>query len=195
MSAFKTGNKLRVGPNGEELTNTALTTWTHKVVDIADPKIESICIEDIAHGLSQHVRWAGQGLWLSVAQHSVMVVRWLEDRGHGRNLLQHALMHDAHEAYLGDMSGGLKFLLRDSALPLIAGRLDVVIDQAMGGDVMHPNRWEHAALKAAEQQLVEVEYQVLFHGESSKHVEGPLCQKLAEALFLEEAKRLGLPKS
>lgn len=196
MSAFETGNKLKVGPNGEELTKTSLTTWSHNVVDIADPDPSAILIDDIAHGLSMHVRWAGQGLWLSVAQHCVMVVRYLEERVPWANesLLQYALMHDAHEAYLGDMSGGLKWLLRDSELPRIASRLDIEIDEALGGGVMYPTEDEHAALKEAEQHLVEIEYDLLFHDvrHSNIPIEGPLCQKLAEALFLEEAKRLGL---
>lgn len=202
MSAFETGNKLREGPNGEPLTKTCLTTHSLKVLDLAAPVPEAICLEDIAHGLSQHVRWAGQGGWMSVAQHSVLVVRAIESYGRkygwdgSDRLLRTALMHDAHEAYIGDLSGGLKFLLRESALKDLIFGLDMAIEYAIGYDAT-PLGQDQDCLKWAEEWLVPIEYNVLFRPDKAttlqkQTIEGPLCQKLSEGLFLGEAERLGL---
>lgn len=193
--AFDTGNKLRSGVDGQPLTKTSITTWTHRVIDINAPKAEAICMQDIAHGLSMHVRWAGQGRWLSVAQHCVMVVRALEQGGEDvvpERLLRAALMHDAHEAYIGDLSGGLKYLLSESVLRMIISDLDYAIEAATPNLNYHLEPHEHAMLKATEEYLVEIEFDVLFKGATHALVEGPLCQRLAEDLFLNEAARLGM---
>lgn len=193
--AFDTGNKLRTGIDGQALTKTHITTWTHRVIDIDAPRPEAICMEDVAHGLSMHVRWAGQGRWLSVAQHCVAVVRLLEQGGEEvvpLRLVRAALMHDAHEAYIGDLSGGLKYLLGDSDLKSIINQLDWAIEVATPNLDFSLEKHEHAMLKACEERLVEIEFDVLFKGDSDMLLEGPLCQRLAEELFLNEAARLGM---
>lgn len=68
------------------------------------PMAEDVCIEDIAKGLSNICRFGGQiDAFYSVAQHSVYVSRCVPQ--------EHALtglMHDATEAYVGDMVSPLK---------------------------------------------------------------------------------------
>lgn len=70
---------------------------------------EQLCIEDIAHALAHLCRFVGHtAVFYSVAQHSVMVaervrgIRW--DSPTWRTTVMHALLHDASEAYLGDIS-------------------------------------------------------------------------------------------
>ena len=84
-----------------------IQTYTGKQFDLRDPTPSIICIEDIAHSLSNLCRYVGHSkTFYSVAQHSVIVsynctdVRW-------------GLMHDVAEAYIGDISRPLKTLLRD----------------------------------------------------------------------------------
>lgn len=196
MSAFETGNKLRVGPNGEEMTKTCLTTWSQHTLDLADPKPEAIFIDDIARGLSQHVRWAGQGdVWLSVAQHSIEVLRVVERDKPDIGVLRAALMHDAHEAYIGDLSGGLKYLLRDSYLPEIIFMLDKAIEEAIGFQLRGFPDVEQA-IKDAENKLVLPEFDLLFHNAaaSSLGMETSMCREMAMEMFLSEAERLGLSR-
>jgi hypothetical protein len=67
-------------------------------------------IEDIAHHLAHVCRWAGapKAFW-SVAQHSVIVSYITPPRL--VRLAQWALLHDAAEAYIGDITRPLKTLL------------------------------------------------------------------------------------
>lgn len=81
-----------------------MTTFTGKVVNPFDPKPELICIEDIAHHLAIVNRFVGATFFpISVAYHS-FVASLLSDREHA---LQ-ALLHDASEAYLGDVNKWIK---------------------------------------------------------------------------------------
>lgn len=67
-------------------------------------------IEDIAHALSNICRFTGHTReFYSVAQHSVLCAEFIQDR----SFAFEALMHDAHEAYIGDVSAPLKSLLPD----------------------------------------------------------------------------------
>ena len=72
-------------------------------------RIDRVDIEDIAHGLAFQCRFNGQTRdFYSVAQHSLMVARLVPV--HQRRA---ALLHDACEAYLGDVVKPLKPLLGD----------------------------------------------------------------------------------
>lgn len=72
-----------------------------------DPHIDDICIEDIAHALSLICRFGGHTReFYSVAQHSVIVCDALP-----REFKLTGLLHDATEAYVGDMIRPLKIMM------------------------------------------------------------------------------------
>lgn len=94
-----------------------MTTFTGKTFDFINPEPDSICIEDIAHALALECRFANQSrVHYSVAQHSVLVSQVVDVRDPVFTeiaLRRMALLHDAAEAYLGDLSWPLKTLLPD----------------------------------------------------------------------------------
>lgn len=72
-----------------------------------DPRPEEIDIGDIAHALSMICRFTGHvRRFYSVAQHCVLAARKVE----GREDALWALLHDASEAYLTDLSRPIKVL-------------------------------------------------------------------------------------
>ena len=77
-------------------------------LDFLDPATSQFTLGDIAHGLSNICRYAGQcDEFYSVAEHSVLVSEVTEQ------FKLEALMHDAAEAFLGDVTRPLKQLLPD----------------------------------------------------------------------------------
>lgn len=75
-----------------------------------DPKEQSIKILDIAHALSNLCRFIGQcDRFYSVAQHSIHTSLMVQTDDPKIELM--ALLHDASEAYIGDVSSPLKQLL------------------------------------------------------------------------------------
>lgn len=78
-----------------------------KYFDLLDPANSEFTIEDIAHGLSMTCRFAGQcRQFYSVAEHS-----WHASRLVAPEFALRALMHDAAEAFIGDVTRPLKSIL------------------------------------------------------------------------------------
>jgi hypothetical protein len=76
--------------------------------DFGAPASSNFTIEDIAHGLANICRYAGQCRdFYSVAEHSVLV----SEVATGFEL--ESLLHDAAEAFIGDITRPLKQLLPD----------------------------------------------------------------------------------
>lgn len=119
-----------------ELTTIALTnnedssirTFTGKDIDVFNPDPDLICIEDIAHALSNKCRFGGHtNKFYSVAMHSLYV--------NGRVPPAHkleALLHDASEAYLEDIPSPIKRRLIE--YKQIEDRLMQVIAHKFGFD-------------------------------------------------------------
>lgn len=90
---------------------TPIDPWfqTHTGIEFSLPefRVETIDIHDIAHSLSQQCRFNGHTrTFYSVAQHCVLASENVPPAD-----AMWALLHDAPEAYLGDVVGPLKRLL------------------------------------------------------------------------------------
>lgn len=77
-----------------------------KLIDLANPDPDAITLEDIAWHLAGINRWTGASRYTD-AQHCVLVYLL-------SGYEPWALLHDAHEAYVGDMSYPLKSLIGDA---------------------------------------------------------------------------------
>jgi uncharacterized protein len=81
-----------------------IQTFSGKIFKPFDPNPDGICIEDIAHSLSQQCRFTGHtSLFYSIAQHSVLVSLMCDPKD-----ALWGLLHDASEAYLCDIAHPVK---------------------------------------------------------------------------------------
>jgi uncharacterized protein len=86
-----------------------LQTVSGRWVNPFDPDPEQLDADDIARALANQCRFGGHSrTFYSVAQHSVIVSELVEERGGDVEDAFAALMHDATEAYLGDMPHPIK---------------------------------------------------------------------------------------
>lgn len=112
-----------------------------------DPRVEDIVIDDIAHSLARICRYNGHvHEHYSVAQHSVLVSDILEPE-----LKMLGLLHDAAEAYIGDVIRPLKVLLPD--YQKIEARVEDAVCERFGLP-MPP--WP-SAIKDADMRMCETE--------------------------------------
>lgn len=172
----------------EEIT---IDTFSGKFFHIFDPREDEINMVDIAHALSNICRYTGQcEPFYSVAEHSCRVSDILPD-----DLKLAGLLHDAAEAYIGDINGAYKHRLS----------LMVEADEKISAAIMRKfgvKEYDHKAIKNADMVLRATERRDLMingHNNLWKSLEGyePLSEKIspvspesAERLFLRLVYRL-----
>lgn len=93
-----------------------INTLSGKKLSLIKPTPATIDIHDISNGLANKGHFAGQTPWyFSIAEHSTLVVDYLSSdhklTKRTRNLYLAAILHDASEAYIGDMVKPLKVLI------------------------------------------------------------------------------------
>jgi hypothetical protein len=98
-----------IAPTSLSLSDTFVVTASGRLLDLLNPRPEDVEPIDVAHALANACRFGGHVReFYSVAQHSVLVSRLVPP---GYELA--ALLHDAAEAYVGDLVRPLKALLQD----------------------------------------------------------------------------------
>lgn len=77
-------------------------------IDLTNPDVDEVSIDDIAHNLSHICRWGGKPEdYFSVAEHCIMTA----ERGVPKHKRLGLLMHDCEEALLGDNITPLKEII------------------------------------------------------------------------------------
>lgn len=86
-------------------TDNWIQTYKGRVWSFQNSKVSCIHTMDIAASISKLCRWNGHTLvFYSVAEHSVRMGDELKRRGHSPLIQLLAYLHDAHEAYISDIS-------------------------------------------------------------------------------------------
>lgn len=112
-----------------ETKPTWIQTWSGRAFDLANPTPEQVYVEDIAAALKKIPRFTGHTGWIwTVYDHTMLVCSIVSDKGHA-SAVPYALLHDAHEAYVGDWSTPLKNALGADYTPL--NRLEARIAKAI----------------------------------------------------------------
>jgi uncharacterized protein len=129
-----------------------LQTVSGRWVNPFDPDPEQLDAGDIARALANQCRFGGHSrVFYSVAQHSVIVSELVESRGGDTEDAFAALMHDATEAYLGDMPHPIKHRSRlGTSFREAEAHLEQVIRERFGirADVLEIKRVDRALLAA-----------------------------------------------
>lgn len=104
------------------MTDTRIMLASGVLFDLTNPAGSPISLQDIAHGLGRVCRFAGQtNRFYSVAEHCFHVARLVPVE-----LARVALLHDASEAFIGDVTRPLKALLPD--YQAIEARIEAAIE-------------------------------------------------------------------
>lgn len=94
-----------------------IMTASGKSINLAAIDTSKLCIRDAAYALAHINRFNGHALRpISVAEHSLMVVEILERHFSVKSapVLLAALLHDAHEYLIGDVTQPVKVLMGDA---------------------------------------------------------------------------------
>lgn len=152
-----------------------IRTFTGNYFNVFEPNPDLICIEDIAHALSQMPRFGGHlPHFYSVAQHSLAVMEYVQPK-----LKLPALLHDASEAYLMDLPRPIKKNM--DYYSKIESRLMAVIALKFG--FVWPL---HEDIKAADEAALQVEWNLLM----LENQNASIGMKEAEKGFLTAFKKL-----
>ena len=154
---------------------------------------EDIDLVDIANALARQCRFLGHVAgFVSVGEHSLVVSRLLEQRGESPLIQATGLLHDASEAYLGDISGPLKRLPAFDGYREVEEHVERVIAAKYGLPFPYP-----PIVKVCDNESADLE----MYGSADA---GPLRERsLADgpsidevvAMFLERAAELGVTDS
>jgi hypothetical protein len=172
-------------------TGPSFVTFTGKTFHPFDPDPDDICIEDIAHALSNICRYNGHSpVFCSVADHSILVSRILKTEGYNDHIVLAGLLHDASEAYLCDLNKWLKTDPRLAEYKEAEYALNVMIGKKFEVD------FQNVAVKWADNEIYDLE-QLAFNTPWTPHMYGPNNRLIkfrepehAETAFLEEFEAL-----
>lgn len=173
-----------------------ILTYTGKYVNLIRPDPATLDIVDIAHALSQINRFGGHTRrFYSVAQHSVLASHLVPLK-----YRLHALLHDAAEAYFGDMVQPLKCMEESQAYRAWESMMQAEIFDRFGLGLQQSDECK-ACLREADLIMLATERRDLMAPDSKPWpiLDGvkprggninPVSSHLAESMFLARFKEL-----
>lgn len=174
---------------------TTMTLFSGTNIDLKNIKPEHININDIAHALSNICRFSGHSrVYYSVSEHSIRVAEYLKNHEQPIDVQRWGLLHDATEAYLGDVITPLKGLL--PTYKYYENEFMKAIAEKFSLSLPLPE-----AVHEADKVLLHMEMRDLMYGGSnnslryskpSKITIKPYKKEWAERSFLQLASTLGL---
>ncbi len=148
-----------------------ITTFSGQEFDPINPDKDKILITDIAHSLSLLCRGNGHlQRFYSVAQHSINCCIEAKSRGYSKTVQLLCLLHDASEAYLGDVTRPLKANLT-KYLEIEQILQNVIYEKYIEKDILDD---ELLILKQIDDDVLYFEFQKLMN----KNIDGKLPQIL-----------------
>lgn len=138
-----------------DVTPGAIKTFTGKLVMPLELQPDEVCLEDIAHSISNQCRFTGHTRrFYSVGQHSMLVALYVWEKTASTELALAGLFHDASEAYLLDLPAPLKRLPEFAMFKTIEHRIQATIEARFG---FTPGIFEHPWVKRADKVLQHTE--------------------------------------
>lgn len=123
-----------------------IKVFSGQYLDLLNPSPEMIDLKSIAHALANTCRFGGHcPRFYSVAEHSIHAASLATDKYRVA-----VLLHDAAEAYIGDIVKPLKLLLPD--LRLIEHRIDLAIRHRFA-----LTDYDHVEIKRCDQLMLKAE--------------------------------------
>lgn len=146
-----------------------------KIVDLDDLQEEDINIEHIATALSMQCRYNGQiPEFYSVAQHSMLVADVLESR-YDKTLGLCGLLHDAAEAYIGDLVTPIKI-----KLPFFDDLEEKILERILKKyNIYHIYRANEPYIRSIDRHLYHHEVQYFFGNKADILGNIPVCDFIA----------------
>lgn len=179
--------------NSQPHENTWIDTFSRRKVNYLSFGSDDVDINDIANGLGNICRFGGQcSRWYSVAEHSVLVSKYVEyytRKDPVDGLVLAALLHDAAEAYIGDVPTPLKRLL--PGLRIIEERFEGAIKNAFGLSI----GFDHQLIKRFDFEMYIRESDLLMHGivHKDRFEINCLDPDSAKTLFIDRMREIGYP--
>lgn len=141
--------------------------------DLAKPSASDIQIEDIAGSLSKICRFGGQiDKFYSVAEHSVRCAMIAESDGIAAKGIMAVLLHDAAEAFIGDMVKPLKVMIPEYSV--IEKNVEIAIGNRFG---VNFEQWKEK-IQEIDMALLIAEKNVLFSKDDTEWTGESLVRRL-----------------
>jgi hypothetical protein len=155
-----------------------IETRSGKGINLLDPDPDSLTIEDIAHGASNQCRFGGHvKQFYSVAEHSLLCAHLARDLDIEKQ--RSIFLHDAHEAYLGDIPTPIKRML--------SGFTEIVdlFDQALVKRFDLEAGFDFSELKAIDHLALSIEAKDLMPYNKANWYDGGLIEDTPEITFFD----------